>query len=212
MVWRNSATAGLGINHRPHDSRRAGPSHHLDPIPAFAIAASEPQQPYTAPADWIAGARRRSRRGPGHAFPQAILPHFRWQGGSQGLALQCDQFFRAQRTREADKVWLASFHLTGVAQDWYFVMEQEAGGIANITWERFRMLCHQHFGPAFGTKHLSDVARLAFHGSVEDYIQKFQVRMAHAGHLKPLQWAHLFTGGLPDAIRMDVELQMPQDL
>jgi len=114
--------------------------------------------------------------------------------------------------READKVWLASFHLTGVAQDWYFVMEQEAGGIANITWERFRMLCHERFGPAFGTNHLSDVVHLAFRGSVEDYIQAFQVRMVHVGHLEPLQWAHRFTDGLLDAIHMDVELQMPQGL
>jgi hypothetical protein len=52
--------------------------------------------------------------------------------------------------------------------------------------ERFRMLCHQRFGPAFGTNHLSDVARLAFRGSVEEYIQVFQMRMAHAGHLEPL--------------------------
>jgi hypothetical protein len=34
--------------------------------------------------------------------------------------LNCyEHFFRAHRTREADKVWLASFHMTGLAQHWY---------------------------------------------------------------------------------------------
>jgi len=37
-------------------------------------------------------------------------------------------------------------------------------------------------------------------------------RAAHAGHLVPRQKALLFTGGLPDHIRIDVELQEPQDL
>jgi hypothetical protein len=27
-----------------------------------------------------------------------------------------EHFFRAQRTRESDKVWLASFHMTGATQ------------------------------------------------------------------------------------------------
>ena len=36
--------------------------------------------------------------------------------------------------------------------------------------------------------------------------------MAHAGRLSPYQQAQLFTGGLPDHIRVDVELHDPQDL
>lgn len=40
----------------------------------------------------------------------------------------------------------------------------------------------------------------------------FQARLAHAGHLEPLQQAQLFTGGLPEHIRVDVKLHDPQDL
>jgi hypothetical protein len=40
----------------------------------------------------------------------------------------------------------------------------------------------------------------------------FQARLAHAGNLVPLQQAQLFTGGLPEHIRVDVELHDPQDL
>lgn len=36
--------------------------------------------------------------------------------------------------------------------------------------------------------------------------------MAHAGHLTLYQQAQLFTGGLPEHIRIDVELHDPQDM
>jgi hypothetical protein len=32
---------------------------------------------------------------------------------------RCDQFFDGQRTIEEEKVWLASYHMTGVARTWY---------------------------------------------------------------------------------------------
>ena len=44
------------------------------------------------------------------------------------------------------------------------------------------------------------------------YVEAFLSRMAHAGPLSPLQQVQLFTGGLPDPIRTDVELQAPTDL
>ena len=43
-------------------------------------------------------------------------------------------------------------------------------------------------------------------------MEAFQARAAHAGRLSPGQKAKLFTGGLPDHIRVDVELHDPQDL
>jgi hypothetical protein len=36
---------------------------------------------------------------------------------------KCEHFFWAQRTPEADKVWLVSFHMNGVAQHWYYMLE-----------------------------------------------------------------------------------------
>jgi hypothetical protein len=47
---------------------------------------------------------------------------------------QCEQFFRGQRTLASDRTWLASYHLTGAAQTWYFAIEQDKG---MPTWARF---------------------------------------------------------------------------
>jgi len=133
-----------------------------------------------------------------------------------GWLNKCEHFFRAQRTREADKVSLASFQLTGISQHWFYMLERDAGNINTISYSSFRSLCQQRFGPPLGTNHLSDLARLQFRGSVADYQEAFQARLAHAGYLSPeqqvQQQVQLFTGGLLDPIRTDVELQAPADL
>lgn len=86
------------------------------------------------------------------------------------------------------------------------------GIFSAITWPLFRSLCQQRFGPPLGTNHLAELARLPFRGSVAEYQEAFQARMAHAGYLAPAQQVQLFTGGLPDPLRTDVELQAPGDL
>jgi hypothetical protein len=40
---------------------------------------------------------------------------------------QCEQFFREQRTMASDRTWLASYHLTGATQTWYYALEQDEG-------------------------------------------------------------------------------------
>ena len=123
-----------------------------------------------------------------------------------------EQFFHGQHTRENTMVWLASFHLIDAAQQWYDMLERDAGGVHNIPLLTFRALCQQRFGPALGMNHLSDLARLPFPGTVDSFIDAFQQRLAHAGFLTQEQQVQLFSGGLPDHIRVDVEMQIPQDL
>jgi len=103
-----------------------------------------------------------------------------------GWLLKCEQFFRGQQTRAVDWVWLASFHMTGKAQMWYTVLERDAG---RPTWDDFSRLCQQRFGPPLSTNHLADLARLPFSSIVEAYLDAFQARLAHAGHLSPYQQA-----------------------
>jgi len=145
-------------------------------------------------------------------YHKLSFPTFDGKEDPLGWLNRCEHFFRAQHTRECDKVWLASFHLISVAQHWFYMLERDAGDIAAINWPMFRSLCHQRFGPPLGTNHLAELARLPFRDSVADYQEAFQARMAHAGYLAPAQQVQLFTGGLPDPLRTDVELQAPPDL
>jgi len=123
---------------------------------------------------------------------------------------QCEQFFRGQRTLASDRTWLASYHLRDAAQTWYYALEQDEGGMP--TWERFRDLCLRRFGPPVRGSRLAELGRLTFTGTVQDFADRFQALVCHAPDVSGRQRADLFIGGLPDHIRVDVELREPQDL
>ena len=90
---------------------------------------------------------------------------------------QCDQFFRSQHTLASDRTWLASYHLRGAAQTWYYALEQDEG---MPTWEHFKELCNLHFGPIVRGTRLSELARLPFVSTVHDYSDHFNALLCHA--------------------------------
>lgn len=49
-------------------------------------------------------------------FHNLEFPTFDGKEDPLGWPTRCDQFFRGQHTLDTDKVWLASYHLTGIAQ------------------------------------------------------------------------------------------------
>ena len=121
----------------------------------------------------------------------------------------CEQYFRGQRTIEEDKVWLASYHLKGAAHTWYFMVERDC---ATVTWPQFKELCNERFGPPLRTNPLGKLARLRFRTTVDDYQERFSSLLCHTSPLAPDQQVQLFTAGLPERIKIDVELMNPQNL
>ncbi|KAK1692297.1 hypothetical protein QYE76_008994 [Lolium multiflorum] len=79
-------------------------------------------------------------------------------------------------------------------------------------WDRFRELCLLRFGPPIRGSRLAELGRLAFTTTVQDFADRFQALACHAPGVTGQQRAELFIGGLPDHIRVDVELQAPRDL
>ncbi|XP_047058135.1 uncharacterized protein LOC124664731 [Lolium rigidum] len=114
---------------------------------------------------------------------------------------QCEQFFRGQRTLASDRTWLASYHLRGAAQTWYYSLEQDEGDMP--PWDRFRELCLLRFGPPIRGSRLAELGRLAFTTTVQDFADRFQALACHAPGVTGQQRAELFIGGLPDHIRVD---------
>lgn len=81
-------------------------------------------------------------------------------------------------------------------------------GVGKPNWDEFKRLCHQRFGPPLRTNHLAELACLPFPANVMTYQESFQARMAHAGRL-PVSIGLAIHGGLPEHIRIDVELHDP---
>jgi hypothetical protein len=56
---------------------------------------------------------------------------------------------------------------------------------------------------------LAELGHLPFTSTVQDFADRFQALACHAPGVTGQQRAELFIGGLPDHIRVDVELQAP---
>ncbi|XP_068651582.1 uncharacterized protein [Aristolochia californica] len=77
----------------------------------------------------------------------------------------------------------------------------------------FKELCLLRFGPPARSNPLGDLVNLKQTGSIEEYQKQFQERLAHASlFVHPSQHVHLFTAGLVEALRLEVELQGPSSL
>lgn len=120
-----------------------------------------------------------------------------------------EQLFRGQRTPASDRTWLASYHLKGPAQTWYYALEQDEG---MPLWDRFTELCRLRFGPAVRGSRLAELGRLPFLSTVQECADRFQALLCQARDISPLQKTELFVGGLPEHLRVDVELRVPRDL
>jgi hypothetical protein len=77
------------------------------------------------------------------------------------------------------------------------------------SWEHFKELCNLRFGLAVRGTHLSELARLPFLTTVQEYSDHFNAVLYHARNLSPLQKAELFVGGLPEHIKVNMELREP---
>lgn len=94
--------------------------------------------------------------------------------------------------------------MVGVAQHWYIQLECDEG---MLTWPRFKERCHLRFGPPIRSNPLGLIAKLQMTSTVADYQEIFLALLCRAGSLSSEQQVQLFTPGLTDILRIDVELQ-----
>jgi hypothetical protein len=121
----------------------------------------------------------------------------------------CDQFFRIQETPKAGKVFLATFYMSGVASQWYTLLERNHG---RPSWHKFVKLVNQRFGPPLCSNTLDELIQLQRKGSVADYQSKFLSLLAKCKDLAEKHQISIFTVGLRNPLRTDVELEHPATL
>jgi hypothetical protein len=92
---------------------------------------------------------------------------------------------------------------------WYYALEQDEGMPA---WERFHELCQLRFGPLTQGTRLAELAQLPFHSTVQEYSDHYNAVLCHERDLNSRQKAQLYVGGLPEHIKVDVELHHPPNL
>jgi len=128
MMAGSSSSTAAATSAAPTMSTTA-PSLPITCIP-FPHSPSPIPDGFTMPSFGASGAQ-----GHGGASERLGVPRFNkiyfpyYDGAEEPLNWlhRCEQFFRSQRTLASDRVWLASYHMTGVAQTWYYALEQDEG-------------------------------------------------------------------------------------
>ncbi|CAO2041786.1 unnamed protein product [Urochloa humidicola] len=122
---------------------------------------------------------------------------------------KCEQFFVGHGTAENKKVWYASYHLEGAAQQWYMRLDKDH----HIEdWEVFARAVNTRFGPPSRRNPLGELTALKKTGTVETYTEQFLALVARVHHLDEMQQVQIYTAGLMEPLKTDVELQAPQDM
>jgi hypothetical protein len=122
---------------------------------------------------------------------------------------RCEQFFRIQKTEEAGKVFLAAFYMTGDAAQWYALVERNHG---TPEWAEFVKLVNQRFEPPLRGNTLGELIQLKRDTTVADYQNRFLALVIRCTGLSEKQRIDIFTAGLRNPLKTDVELEQPATL
>ncbi|XP_019171796.1 PREDICTED: uncharacterized protein LOC109167247 [Ipomoea nil] len=127
--------------------------------------------------------------------------------------LRCESYFRNANIPDSDRINFAAHHMIGEAQLWY---HSETELMKFPSWAAFKTDCCLSFGPPRSINALGELKQLFQAGrNIDEYVKEFRtllVRAARAGTVQPNQRVDLFTGGLDEIIRIDVEHTKPKTL
>jgi hypothetical protein len=122
---------------------------------------------------------------------------------------RCGQFFRIQATEDVGKVFLASFYMTGDAAQWFTLLEKNQG---TPTWDEFERLVNQRFGPPIHGNALGELIQLRRETTIANYQTRFLALVNRCKGLTEPHQIDIFTAGLRDPLKTDVELEQPATL
>jgi len=99
--------------------------------------------------------------------------------------------------------------MTGDAQQWYYRLEKNRG---TLTWAEFVKLANNCFGPPLRSNPFGELVQLRRTSTVADYQSQFLTLLARCEEVTETQQIDIFTAGLRNPLRTDVELQKPATL
>ncbi|GJN37202.1 hypothetical protein PR202_gb26131 [Eleusine coracana subsp. coracana] len=97
--------------------------------------------------------------------------------------------------------------MTGNAEQWYYRFQKNLG--ATPTWDQFVEGVSRRFGPPMRSNPLGELTHLRRTGTVEEYQDQFLKLLARCDNVTEPQQIAIFTAGLGNPMKTDVELQKP---
>nr|GMD77104.1 uncharacterized protein LOC109172063 [Ipomoea batatas] len=123
---------------------------------------------------------------------------------------RCELFFDRSPLSDPEKVSTAAYYMFDVAQLWFKKRLQDG---QQFSWAQFKEACTLRFGPPRSINPLGELANLKQNGrDLVDFIDDFQTLLARADNVLYSQQVNLFTAGLDEVLRIDVERMQPVSL
>jgi hypothetical protein len=142
--------------------------------------------------------------------PNFTFPHFDGEANPLPWNNKCDTYFCGMGVHQDERVWQASLHLEGVAAEWFYAMERDIGGV--LTWSRFIEFLQMRFGPPLRFNGMADLKALQRTSTIEDYTWQFLTILCRCDDMTHRQQINMYTAGLGEPLRTDVEMEMPETL
>ncbi|KAH7547281.1 hypothetical protein FEM48_Zijuj01G0293100 [Ziziphus jujuba var. spinosa] len=181
---------------RLQNSRKSGKSQDVNPF-----APAESHQPLSLPQTNSLGMDQTPHL-------NLSFPRF---NGEEPLAwlYQAEQYFEFKNIPIDEIVQLASFHLDGIALQWYRWLMKFQGP---LTWPEFSKSLVQHFGPTDYEDPLEALTRLKQTITMEAYQESFEKLSHQVDGLPERFLVGCFIAGLKDEVRLDVKIKHPRCL
>ncbi|XP_068666530.1 uncharacterized protein [Aristolochia californica] len=123
---------------------------------------------------------------------------------------KCDQFFYHKNTPVDDRIQLAAYHMLDEVLLWFHQFRNEH---LVQDWETFRQSCMMRFGPSASSNPLGELINFKQTSPLDVYQKTFQECLARGSNfVRPSQYVQIFTTGLTEALRLEVELHGPRYL
>nr|GMD09350.1 uncharacterized protein LOC109160849 [Ipomoea batatas] len=174
------------------------------------------QQPATPPATPPAGSEVQhanfpaDNTAPQSRFTKLDFPQYAGKEDPLIWLHRCELYFHTTHTPDREKVGLAAFNMTGEAQLWYYQILRDE---PPLSWLLFKEYCKLRFGPPRSNNPLGELANLKQRGRhIDEYVEDFQTLLARATSVRFEQQVDLFTAGLDELLRIDVERSKPASL
>ena len=81
-----------------------------------------------------------------------------------------------------------------------------------LNWGLFSRLVNERFGPPTRANPLGELATLRRTSTVDAYTESFLALVARVGDLQELQQVNIYTAGLLEPLKTEVELARPKDM
>jgi hypothetical protein len=122
---------------------------------------------------------------------------------------RCEQFFIIQKTEDVGRVFLVAFYMTGDAVQWFTLVERNCG---TPDWAEFVKLVNQRFEPPLHGNALGELIQLKRDTTVANYQSRFLALVNRCTGLIEKQQIDIFTAGLRNPLKTDVEMEHPETL